>query len=437
MSVMRHVLTREAWTRMAAEPSPPLLALWADTRDAYALLRDGGVPLFVSTEVEDGGYPALSPARPAAAWFERMVRDLWGHAAVGGTDQRSWLDHGRWPISVPLAPRPGPPGPAEQPEFAFGDDVDQFPLGPVRGGIEPAAHLRLGIRGEAVARLEARLGYTHKGTLSLMQGKSPRAAARFAARLAGEATVAHSVAFARASEAALGCEVSPRGSALRDLMMELERIAAGLDVLAAMAEAMGSDLQATRFAWHGEAMRRAANVAFGHRLMMDCVVPGGVAVDIAPGGGEGVSRALSDVASELPVLRPAPGSLSGLGVVSAGHEVLFAAKPGDAETRARDRLGVIETGIRRLHDLLSALPEGAVSVPLSGDSGEAIASASGPSGDIWHWLRLDHGQIASVFLCDPAWTNWRLFETVMAGAQVEDLPLIMASFGLSSSGIDL
>ena len=45
-----------------------------------------------------------------------------------------------------------------------------------------------------------------------MRGKSPRAAARFAARLAGEATVAHSIAFARATEAALGCEV-PRACA--------------------------------------------------------------------------------------------------------------------------------------------------------------------------------------------------------------------------------
>ena len=37
----RRALTRDEWTRMAGEPSPPLLALWADTREVYALLRDG------------------------------------------------------------------------------------------------------------------------------------------------------------------------------------------------------------------------------------------------------------------------------------------------------------------------------------------------------------------------------------------------------------
>ena len=41
----RQTLTRDAWTRMASEASPSLLALWADTREVYALLRDGDTPL--------------------------------------------------------------------------------------------------------------------------------------------------------------------------------------------------------------------------------------------------------------------------------------------------------------------------------------------------------------------------------------------------------
>jgi Ni,Fe-hydrogenase III large subunit len=433
----RRVLTRDEWTRLAGEASPPLLALWADTREVYALLRDGTAPLLVSTEVEDGGYPALSPSRPAAVWFERMVRDLWGHTAIGGLDPRPWLDHGHWPIRAPLALHPGPPGRSEAPEFLFPAEFDQLPLGPVRGGIEPAAHLRFGIRGETIARLEARLGYTHKGTLTLMRGKSPRAAARFAARLAGEATVAHSIAFARAAEAALACEVPARALVWRDVMAELERIAGHLDTLAAMAEATGTEVAATRFAWHGEAIRRAANLAFGHRLMMDCVVPGGVATDIAPGGSEEIDRVLSAVAAELPVLQLSATRLSGVGVVTFGLAEQFAARPGDAETRARDLLSAIEAGIRQTHNLLGAAPEGAVAVPLPAASGEGIGSAHGPGGEIWHWLRLDYGQIVSLFLCDPAWVHLPLLEAIMAGAQVEDAPLVLASFGLSSSGMDL
>jgi Ni,Fe-hydrogenase III large subunit len=411
----RRTLTQDEWERMASEASPPLLALWADTRAVYALLRDGEAPLLVSTEVEDSLYPALSPVRPAAAWFERMVRDLWGHSAIGGTDQRHWLDHGRWPCTVPMAARPGPIGPAETPEFQFAEELDQIPLGPVRGDIEPAAHLRLGVRGETIVRLEARLGYTHKGTLALMRGKSPRAAARFAARLACEATVAHSIAFARATEAALGIEAPPRAMALRDIMSGIERIACHLDALSTMAEVAGLEFLATRTAWHAETLRRAANIAFGHRLMMDSVVPGGVSADIVPGGGEAIGRALSELSSER-LLLPSAGA---------------------AWERARARLDNIDGIVRRADALLGALPEGAISVPLPADSGEGIGFADGSGGDIWHWLRLDHGQIANVFMCDPAWARWPALEVMMADARMDELPLILASLGLSSSGVDL
>ena len=79
----RQTLSHEEWTAMANDGASPLVALWGDTREIYALLRHDDAPLLVSTEVVDGGYPALSRARPDAAWFERMVRDLWGHIVIG------------------------------------------------------------------------------------------------------------------------------------------------------------------------------------------------------------------------------------------------------------------------------------------------------------------------------------------------------------------
>ena len=410
---------------MTSEMSPPLLALWADTREVYALLREGDAPRLVSTEVVDGEYPALSPVRPSAMWFERMVRDLWGHTATGGIDHRPWLDHERWPSSAPMALRPGPDGRTQAPEFLLDEHLDQIPSGPVRGGIEPAAHLRLGVRGETIVHLETRLGYTHKGTLALMRGKSPRAAARFAARLAAEATVGHSIAFARATEAALGCVVPLRAIALRDVMAGVERITGHLDVLSAIAEAVGLEVLSARSAWHAETVRRASNVAFGHRLMMDCVVPGGVAADIVPGGAEAIGRALNGLGAELPDLRllPEAGELIG--------------RAGNVAGRTRERLSEIADGIGLVHNLLGAMPEDAVSVPLPVASGEGIGCATGPGGQIWHWLQLDHGQIAAAFMCDPAWTRWPELEATMKGGQIDDLRLVVASFGLTSSGVDL
>ena len=83
----RHVLPAADWAKMAAalaeEPALALLALWADTAQVHALFFDEvhAEQLLVSTRIADGRYTALSAARPVAALFERMVQDLWGHAA--------------------------------------------------------------------------------------------------------------------------------------------------------------------------------------------------------------------------------------------------------------------------------------------------------------------------------------------------------------------
>jgi hypothetical protein len=40
-------------------------------------------------------------------------------------------------------------------------------------------------------------------------------------------------------------------------------------------------------------------------------------------------------------------------------------------------------------------------------------------------------------MCDPAWTRWPELEATMEGGQIDDLGLIVTSFGLTSSGVDL
>ena len=101
---------------------------------------------------------------------------------------------------------------------------------------------------------------------------------------------------------------------------------------------------------------------------------------------------------------------------------------GDADARTRLRLAEIAESIRLLRALLDALPPGPVSIPLPADSGEGVGFAESARGDIWHWLRLDHGQIASVFVRDPGWAHWPLFEAIAPSARMADLPLIQASF---------
>ena len=475
----RHVLAVAEWQAMAAAlaaaPDLVLLALWADAQAVHALFHDRPAQAFLpaSVVVAAGSYPALSPHRPEAAWFERAIHDLWGFRADGGRDLRPWLDHGAWEHAAPLAARP----PVERPlarsspllhsaasmPLAFldpyGEDADEIPIGPLAPDIAAAGLFRVAVHGSTVAGLELRLGYLHKGILALMRGKSPRAAARFAARLAGAATVAHSIAFAHAAEAASDAMAPPRAAALRAVMAEAERIAIQLADSAAICRAAGAPLPAGRLLWHREAMLRAAALAFGHRLMMDVVIPGGVAADIAPGGADALAAAAAILSLELPELEQLSAGglaarLAGIGVVAARlasdarsvpgyppYGELNLATPvrqgGDVAARLAVRLDALRQSCRLLRTVLADLPPGGLAATLPLVSAEGIGWAEGPRGGIWHWLRLEGGQIAAAFLCDPSWHHIPLLEAAMRGSDLADLDLVRHSFGLSHAGIDM
>jgi Ni,Fe-hydrogenase III large subunit len=110
---------------------------------------------------------------------------------------------------------------------------------------------------------------------------------------------------------------------------------------------------------------------------------------------------------------------------------------GDPAARARVRITEIGESLRLIGTYIESLPDGPTSVALPMNSGEGIGCAESIHGDVWHWLRLDHGQIAAVFPRDPGWALWPLAETMLTGALVEDVALIRCSLGLPASGMDL
>lgn len=487
----RHMLPAADWRELAdslRHDPIALLALWADISHVHALfLVDDARPVLASVAVEAGAveagavqagaveagaYPALSPARPGAAWFERAIRDLWGHEAAGGVDARPWLDHGRWPQRRPMSPRPAPAEAPEPPEFLgeTSDDTHQLPLGPVGGaaaGLDGAAHLRLTMEGDTVLRAEALGGYGHRGVMAAMRGRTPQAAAPLAARLAADSTVAHSAAFARTAEAALAVQVPPRAEAIRAAALELERAAGLLGALEAIADAVAAPC-ASGFGVLRERMLRGCDAAFGQRLMLDIVVPGGVSADPAPGGVTSLRRTLDHVAAALPGLeRRCDGLLrraEGVGVVPArlaallgaggiagrasGRDFdarrLFGPAPapavlhaGDAAARIRLRLRELPASLDIAAGLLDRLPAGEVASMLPAASGEGVGVAEGARGECWAWLALDAGTVAGVFLRDPGWAVWPLLEGALRGEHAESVPLIARSLGCTMTGMDL
>jgi Ni,Fe-hydrogenase III large subunit len=450
----------ETWADFEGE----FIALWTDETYAYALFKGE----FLALALHDGQYPALSHKHPGADWFERLALDVSGHKAIGGTQGRTAIEQFR-----------GTDGKAPWPEFTLppGEGVHQIAVGPVHAGIIEPGHFRFSVIGERVLKLEGRLGYSHKGTLALMRGKSPRLAARFAARISGDATVAHSLAFAHAAEAALHMAVPERAVYLRAIMAEIERMANHTSDAGAIAGDAGFAFLDARFAWHRESLCAAAQAAFGHRLMMDAVIPGGIAADIKPTGPAAILRALDALDMELPSLTRVfedyaslQDRLVGTGHVSThlaaryaaggfvgrasgrrsdartdpgyapynGYEVNVPVEDdGDVGARVRIRLAELIESARLIRLFLTDLPVGEIAVGPPMGSGIGLGVAESFRGPAWHYLKLESGMITDVFVADPSTLHWPLLEHAAATGIVADFPLINKSINASYSGVDL
>jgi Ni,Fe-hydrogenase III large subunit len=419
---------------------------------------------------------------PPAIRPERAIRDLFGLEAVGLPDGRPWLDHGKWGRGAPLAAASRPDAAPGSYGFlaAEGENLHQIPVGPVHAGIIEPGHFRFSASGETVVRLEQRLGYTHKGIEGLMQGADLDRGLKLAGRTSGDSTVAYQFAFARALEAAVGADVPERAAWLRALMAELERIANHFGDIGAICNDASFAIMHTYTGMLREEALRAADTAFGHRLMRDCIVPGGVAVDLAPEGRVAIEQLVGIASRRFARLvhlydntaslqdrtvstgitkrelvdRFAPGGYVGRAagrdfdarraVPYAPYDQLSFEVPvleaGDVDARVWIRIREVEQSLKLITEILSRLPEGPVrnDIAKPGKRCEGAALVEGFRGDILVWLRLSaNGTIERCHLRDPSWFQWPLLEAAIEGNIVADFPLCNKSFNCSYSGHDL
>jgi len=479
-------VTRALWSQAAgdiARNTLKLLSLWAGKGAVYmAVLNETDKTIGVlRLDSRRKSFPSVAQWHAPAGRLERAMSDLFGVTMEGSPDPRPWLDHGTWGVTQPMGKPKDQAAPVDYRFLhATGDSLHQVAVGPVHAGVIEPGHFRFSAQGETVVRLEERFGYAHKGTDRLMAGASLSGASKLAGRTSGDSTVAYAWAFAQAAEAALGVEVPQRAIWLRALMAELERLANHLgdiggicnDAAFAMMQAQCSALR--------EQVLRASDLCFGHRMMRDCVVPGGVAMDLSPEGLRAIHTLVAGIRDTFPslvalydgtaslldrtvstgILTPALASCFGAGgyvgrasgrdfdtrrdLPYAPYDKLVFHVPcredGDVNARIWIRIDEVIQSLSLIEQTLHQMPPGPIFAepePVK-EPREGLGLVEGFRGDILIWLSLDaKGRVQRCHMRDPSWFQWPLMEAIIEGNIIADFPLCNKSFNCSYSGPDL
>jgi len=233
-----------------------------------------------------------------------------------------------------------------------------------------------------------------------------------------------------------------------------------------------------------ERILRANLACFGHRLLMDRVVPGGVDTDLRGEGLAAMTQVIKELQLRFPPLIELYDNTPSLqdrtvstGKLSAELAARFAAggyvgrasgrafdvrsalpyapyedlafevpvrHGGDVNDRVWIRILEVGESIGIIHQILDRLPGLSASV-IAADLGagqkgvvsEGVALVEGFRGDLFAWVRMDeNGRVGRCHLRDPSWFQWPLLEAVVEDNIVADFPLCNKSFNCSYSGHD-
>ncbi|MHB8172935.1 MAG: hydrogenase large subunit [Nitrospirota bacterium] len=434
-------------------------------------------------------YESITPLVPAAHWYEREMRDMFGIVPEGHPDPRPLCLHGMYGDVYPLRRDITTDDIKKTVDFSRedrypfmhvkGEGVYEIPVGPVHAGIIEPGHFRFSAVGETIYHLDPRLFFTHKGTEKLFESRGFEKGVDLSERISGVSSFSHSCAYCMAVERMAGIDISSRAKTVRTLLIELERLYNHIGDIGYLCAGTGFTVGYAKGAVLKEALMALNGRLTGNRYLRGINVIGGVTRDVFDDADEiisaldgvkagfkelmaflldsvshmerleGAGLLSRDIARRMGATGPAARASGISDDIRRAHphlaygSLIFEAhtyRKGDVYSRMMVRqeeagcsFSIIDTLLERRHDGDLAVPAGKFPA-----GGSALGYTEGPRGSIFYWVKAaGDGKPLRVKVRSASFCNWPLLPYAIRGNIVPDFPLVNKSFNLSYSGCDL
>ena len=439
--------------------------------------------------VHECKYSSLTPYIPAANWYEREIKDMFGLEAVGHPDLRPLVLHENYPLGIhPLRKSFAVTQkmPIEQKEYLYprveGEGVFEVPVGPIHAGIIEPGHFVFSQAGETVLNLEAKLFFTHRGIEKAVEGKNISQALFMAERICGACAVSHALSFCQAVEGLSTVRVSRYAKAIRCVVAELERLYNHVGDFGNISAGLAFAPVISHGARLKEQLLRINERLTGNRWLRGVVVPGGVKKEISQEQLAPVVAELQELEKQIrsiadsmydqhefvnrvsntgivPLATAAKMCFSGIAGRATGLEVdtrrefpyalydeldftVRTETTGDVDARLRVRISEIYDSIKLLVQLLKKLKKYEYE-PLCVDLGRlqtetlSIGMSESARGNNLYALLLDGEQrVYRMFVRSASHSNWPALPVAVPGNIIPDFPLVNKSFELCYACLD-
>jgi len=421
---------------------------------------------------------SLTPVTPQLHLFEREIHENFEVQFEG----HPWLKPVRYPYYRPDRS-------SIMDNYPFYDidseELHEVGVGPVHAGVIEPGYFRFICNGEKVLHLETQLGYQHRGIERLFtDNKSPLQKCILSENIAGDSSVAYSLAHSQLIESLTGIEAGDALQIERCIALELERMAVHIGDTAALCgdvayqlgqvvcEALRTEIINTTQNWCGNRFGKGLVRPGGSNYPMNITFVGNMLKVLERVGMrfdeitdriysmpsvlarfEDIGQVTKQQALSIGTVGMAARSCGIPRDIRISHPFQYFNKfeiqsiileTGDVLARGLLRVREVVESIRIIRELVKIwqvypkeIPRPLYNYKLIPNR-FAISVVEGWRGEICHAAVTDaDGNIDNYKVIDPSFHNWMALALAVRNQEISDFPVCNKSFNLSYCGNDL